>query len=439
MKKIGVGALISVLLLMLVSVNDLYAGKKITLRYMSWFTGESGKVEKEVLDIWRAKHPNIELKKVRTPGVYTSYQDKLFTMIAGGNPPDIATLDTWWSQRFYERGVCVNLDPLIERDKVDLSLFRPGFVEEGRSVYDGHMYGLVWGPGVVLTFFNQDAFDKAGLPYPKKGWTVKDLLTYGKKLTKDFNGDGIIDQWGFRGGDWPEGWCAYLWGGRWFNEKGELSITDPKFVKGVQFGADLTLKYGIQPTMAQEESISKVGVWRTGKIAMWISWDGFVGWDRRAGIKFREYTTYLPRADNNPIITFQKGNSIVILKGTKHLEEAWDFVKWLSLSDEAQFAWARMWAYPTTTKAARSPEFLNAPGAPNILYPSAYPTKTIVRLPYDVPGWTEAYNKLFVPERELVFLGKETAEEAMAKIEPEFKKILREAKQRVEKIKRGEL
>lgn len=431
MKKMGV--LISVLLLILVVVNGSYAAEKVTLRYLSWFAGASGLVEKEVLDIYRAKHPNIELKKIDIPAGWGSYDDKLFIMIAGGNPPDVAELDTWWSQRFFERGVCVDLDPLIERDKVDLSVFRPGFVEEGISVYDGHMYGLPWAAGMVLIFFNRDAFDAAALAYPEKGWTTEDLMDYGKKLTKDFDGDKIMDQWGYMGGSWPSWFETFVWGGRWFDEAGELSITDPRFVKGLQWAADLTLVHAIQPTQAQAQSISKTGVERTGKIAMWKSWCGSVGWDHRAGIEFREYVTYLPRAVNQLGFTFQKGNSTVILKATEHVEEAWDYVKWLSYSDEAQFAWAKNWAYPTTIKAVQSPEYINAPGAPNILQAAAYPMETIIHPPYEVPGWTEAFFKLFRPEIELVFLGQETAEQAMAKIEPEFKKILREAKERVSK------
>jgi multiple sugar transport system substrate-binding protein len=57
-------------------------------------------------------------------------------------------------------------------------------------------------------------FDKAGLPYPTDQWTMNDLRETAKKLTKDTNGDGKIDQWGFSTDLWDMElfWSSAVWG-----------------------------------------------------------------------------------------------------------------------------------------------------------------------------------------------------------------------------------
>ena len=50
------------------------------------------------------------------------------------------------------------------------------------------LYGLAYG-----LFYNKKLFEKAGLQPPK---TWSEFVDTAKKLTKDTNGDGKIDQWG---------------------------------------------------------------------------------------------------------------------------------------------------------------------------------------------------------------------------------------------------
>lgn len=75
------------------------------------------------------------------------------------------------------------------------------------ATIDGKVYGFMAGSGLYprgVIFFNKAIFDREGLEYPyelqfSKKWTWDKMLELAKAATRDTNGDGVIDQWGFNG------------------------------------------------------------------------------------------------------------------------------------------------------------------------------------------------------------------------------------------------
>jgi len=83
----------------------------------------------------------------------------------------------------------------------DVSDYYPDIISTAQQ--DGHLYGLPWIAQPVVVFYNKALFDAAKLEYPKAGWTWDDFLAAAKALTKDTDGDGKTDQWGFSANGWP--------------------------------------------------------------------------------------------------------------------------------------------------------------------------------------------------------------------------------------------
>src|SRR5919199_277274 len=48
--------------------------------------------------------------------------------------------------------------------------------------------------GPMVIFYNKDLFDRVGVPYPKEGWTVDDLVETARKLTFK---EGETQYWGY--------------------------------------------------------------------------------------------------------------------------------------------------------------------------------------------------------------------------------------------------
>ncbi len=83
----------------------------------------------------------------------------------------------------------------------DMSDYYSQIIETG--VINQIMYGLPIVASPVVAYINADLFTKAGLSLPTRYWTWDDLKDASQALTKDTNGDGRIDQWGFVADGWP--------------------------------------------------------------------------------------------------------------------------------------------------------------------------------------------------------------------------------------------
>ena len=115
-------------------------------------------------------------------------------------------------------------------------------------------------------------FDKAGLAYPD--WTWDRFLEVAKKLAKDINGDGSLDQWGCATSMW---WEDYVWqsGGEIVSADGNKCLLDrPEAYKGLQFMSDLINRYHVAPNAQEAANLGSAKLFTTGKIGMIVYGSG---------------------------------------------------------------------------------------------------------------------------------------------------------------------
>src|SRR5439155_215825 len=75
------------------------------------------------------------------------------------------------------------------------------------------LYALPKGYTPLLVVYNKDLFDRARIPYPTDDWTWDDFLRIAQRLTRDTDGDGVIDQWGSYFDRRPFVWIPWIWAG----------------------------------------------------------------------------------------------------------------------------------------------------------------------------------------------------------------------------------
>src|SRR6185503_5545978 len=70
--------------------------------------------------------------------------------------------------------------------------------------YKGRQRALPWNGGQLMVYYNRKLFREARLPDPPpRDWTIGQFTDYMRKLTKDYDGDGRIDQFGYEiNGSW---------------------------------------------------------------------------------------------------------------------------------------------------------------------------------------------------------------------------------------------
>ena len=235
-------------------------------------------------DAFRQRHPDIHLRLIWVPPA--QYPIKFKTLAAAGQPPDVFdTGDVWVA---YMLPFLLDLTPLAERDAAEIGLddFYPGVLEATR--YDGRYYFLPHSMNVSLLYYNQDAFDRAGLAYPSAQWTWEDFARAGRALTLR-DPAGQVVQWGSTSveGWWGE-WLIYVRqaGGQPFSDDGRRCLLDsPEAVRGLRFFHEKVYRDGFSPPpgrgfpggfAGQRHAMvlgGHVGDWRTYNAVPSLNWD----------------------------------------------------------------------------------------------------------------------------------------------------------------------
>jgi multiple sugar transport system substrate-binding protein len=306
-----------------------------------------------VIPAFEAAHPdiNISLQIVDQDDIAVKRE----AMIAAGEPLHVWSTN-WGGDGFASdrnRGLIMDLTPLIERDDFDTSVFIP----EVLAIYqnEGKTYGLPFLTTGSYVFYNMDLFDAAGIPYPTtdwedQSWTWDAMLDLAKQLTQNYD-DPTSAQYGwfqnrqniegpammFGQFPWPED--AYSVG---FAE--EITLNTPEIIDAYQKHHDLIHVEQVAPDDPSTQALTQLGgAFESGRVAMmqnggWGWWiysqvtpdvEGGFCW----GVAPNPWGT--PDAETRAVIYTDPWVITAGLEG-QELEDAWTFVKFLVSEEQAR-------------------------------------------------------------------------------------------------------
>lgn len=205
------------------------------------------------------------------------YGTTITGMMTAGNLPDVFYLGPENVSSYVENGYILDISSTLESLNLDTSDILQDILEMYK--YDGGLYGLPHDSSVFAYCYNKDLFDAAGLEYPDPNdpYTYEEFVDVCQKLTIDKDGDGEIDQWGC---GFANAFMLYqfIWGnGASFcsDDYKTVTVTSPEFVDALQKFVDLTLKYGVTPTVEQDAALGVYERWLAGQEAFYAcgTWD----------------------------------------------------------------------------------------------------------------------------------------------------------------------
>lgn len=296
-------------------------------------TAEQEKYQNNVLAQFEKAHPAVKLniQRVVWPW-YTRFQ----TLLAAGTPPDIwMSAGMYASSQYVEQGVWKDLTPLIQRDKVDLSQYFAPTIEASR--FRGMQYGLPLAMYTDALIYNVDLFNQAGLAepphdYDDTSWTWDKYLEYGRKLTKDTNGDGVPEIWGIDGlGNLDL--VAASYGTFPFTPDFRKAQYDaPGMVKAYQMAQDIQFRYHVTPTYDQRVKYNLGGVaFDRGVAGMLIDFTTRAGnYINRKDLHFD--IAAKPRGPAGPKVLLYLDTLNMVSTG-RNPEATWELIKYLSRPD----------------------------------------------------------------------------------------------------------
>ncbi|MHB1483367.1 MAG: extracellular solute-binding protein [Saccharofermentanales bacterium] len=138
-----------------------------------------------------ASEYKLELKEVSNQ----RYMQELESLINTNLAPDLMMISNYATD-LIQREVFLDITGYLAKDrniKTD-NYYKPAI----DAISDKNkIYGLPFTCSPLVLLYNQNLFEDSGVALPTSGWKWDDFRNAAKKLTKDTDGDGKIDQWGF--------------------------------------------------------------------------------------------------------------------------------------------------------------------------------------------------------------------------------------------------
>jgi ABC-type glycerol-3-phosphate transport system substrate-binding protein len=303
----------------------------VVVTYYGWLGAKQFELWDDWVKTFTDANPDIKVQLIPAAGATIEMEQKLQAMIMAGNSPDILACT---QPEAVIQGWVISLQPYIERDNYDLSVFPAAPLKTAMSVNNSNQ--LYWlpdhmGADNAAWVYNKTIFADAGVePPPTKwndpDWTWDEWVARAKAVTIDQNGDGTPDIYG-------QGDMGYytetttMFGAYWCDQNDVTKITTdtPENLEWATRYQDLFCKDKVVPTADTRSGWGPVDVFLAGKVAMSMigSWvfldynDSEIDWDF---MPFPKAKFACPTM----MLTCAPG----ILKQAKNPDQAWTFMKW---------------------------------------------------------------------------------------------------------------
>jgi len=292
-----------------------------------------------IVEAFGKAHPGIALEPVFTQNNLAANQ-KFFTAVAAGTPPDVAFVDGPQVASWAEWGA---LQPLGERLRAagirESDYFPPTWRQ---NAYKGEVWALTYSADPNFGFaWNRETFRKAGLDPDRPPTTLDELTEMADRLTHT-EGSALVRiglipwaQYGSANSMFTWGW---VFGGDFFDPAANRITADhPRVVKALEWMASFAKKY--DPTRVQSLrqgfGTAEQNPFYTGQLAMQCLVISGIGEIERYAPDLDYGITYIPAPpDGEQRSSWVGGWCMSIPTGARNPEDAWEFVRWLCHSEE---------------------------------------------------------------------------------------------------------
>lgn len=300
--------------------------EEIVLRFPTWQQDEPGVSEwwKQAIAQFESDHPGVKIEFTKVS--HEDYGDLLITQFAGGNPPDIFHVPAVLYPHFSAEGWLEPLDDRLTETDVDVNTWggqKFCIQEEGTDCIMLFYYGSALA-------YNDAMLKDAGLSVPTN-W--EEFLNAARKLTKDTDGDGQIDQFGLTFQNTPG--TRILTevlnfvldaGGNWTDENGIVTIDTPNTIEGLSRWKIL-LEENLMPLDTDYSKGRQLFI--EGKVAMTVDGPAIWGFIQQSADDIRPSLKIAPSPFTPPV--GGESNVIAIPKAIspERKELVWDFISML--------------------------------------------------------------------------------------------------------------
>lgn len=387
------------------------ADKKITV--VTWNIPYYQEGFQKWVDAFKKIHPDFDVERVDMKGTElpTWYQ----TQVVAGTPPDIVNIQGGLWLEYASQGGLADLTPYLQRDKEYTERLMPEFLNNW--VYEGKNYGVPLYVTKTLLFLNRKMMKEAGID--KDPTSFDEMMADAEKMTGDGKSGFMTLNF-----DWLY-WPLFKMNGIDFvtPDLKKAAFNTPEAVALVKRLADLTSKGVIDKISWTGRWVEPNGAFAAGTVGMLHAHAPAYLWFKSKGEWVNEDTVGavpLPGGWATP-----NSHSLVLSAGSKHPDEAWDFMKIATSGDGAM-------AMGTGTNNLTGDKIANQElmkyfeqNIPAVVPALKTELENLDKLTGNWPFAKDAAIKdAFYPELQAAVLGQKSAEDALNEAEQKVNRIL---------------
>jgi multiple sugar transport system substrate-binding protein len=296
-----------------------------------WVRASDGPFVDPMVKAWNEKHPQ-KVKLTVIPN--DDFVTKFGTAVSGGAAPDVVAIDLIFVPAFVEAGqmtdVTARARALPFFDKLSRAHLR-------LAAKDGKQYAVPFSAESSFLLYNKGLFKQAGLDPAKPPRTWAEIEAAARRITALGNGVKGFYFSGACGGCNVFTFAPYIFasGGTILSPDGKKATLDTPEVKRALAFYRRMWEAGDMPSGAKSDNgASFISAFFTNKVGMIGSGAFSIGLLKKEHPEIDFGVTFLP-GEKGGWSSFAGGDSIGIPTGSRHVQEAWDFIAWC-LSEEVQ-------------------------------------------------------------------------------------------------------
>jgi multiple sugar transport system substrate-binding protein len=401
-----------------------------TLRWSMWSgTPEETEVWQGLARDVNRRYPEIRVNLETT--TFTDYWDKLSTQIASKTGADLVAVQSLRMPGFAARNAFQPLQPFIDKDpdfKIE-DFFED--IRQGLSA-DGELYALGYDIGPLILYYNRNLFEKAGVepPPPDKPMSWDEFREKAADLTKAEE-----RQYGFVMQPTFDPMVPWLWsgGGGYMNEaKTECLLDAPESVEAMKFVVSMFTEDKIaapitdlaNPNFAVEEFYG-------GKVGMHLDgpWQ-FINIDTNSDFDWDIAPMPAGAAGS---VTSSAGSGFGISNSTKNPEAAWTALKTITSTESLKKLVEAGRGFPARQSAVEAFESSETSPQNVALVRRVLNGEVGESRSYETTATWQEITVMLTRDFNPVFLGRQSVEETVKKVVPEFDRLLAEHQKLMER------
>jgi sn-glycerol 3-phosphate transport system substrate-binding protein len=280
-------------------------------------------------------------------GTYDDCHQKLQAGYVAGTMPDVSVMEIASIKTFAQNGVIEPLSPYIERDKVDMSDYFSGLLENCKV--DDTWYGIPYLRSTPILYLNKTLLEKAGLD-PAGPKDYNELATYCQTIKEKLGVYGLslsCDTWMLEAFMFEAGTSILN------DDQTKTNIASPEGIGALKFFKDLADKGYIRIVASADYATKVQADIMNQNCAMWLDSTADLTYNLSVAKEnnFEINTTFIPKNVTYGVPT--GGCNLVMASkiADDHKQAAWEFIKWMTDKDQTAYA-SSFTGYVATRKSA---------------------------------------------------------------------------------------